>query len=420
MNTQQPPRCHHDRHLGERVTRQHTDPCRHPNPDACDGCAPCLHPHCSVCGREHCDDAHPNTCPACVSSIREDLDEIARHTNGLTAQAIDAASDGHLWAAAPIPGALATVLAGPGIRPGDVIRDRRHYVVDHLRSDPMPPLVVLAHAEDVWRTWLGQASRRTAGVQASVDYLDAQLTRIAQTGPRLEGGRVVAPPEFPEFARTIGRLRAQLEHALHDEQEPDRGVECFECGHRLVRRHRDPRRCHHATPAREAFAERLFAQPAAVERLALLASYGLRPTGAECAAALPPSPTMVAAARAPCPRCDQGGLVDPSPGVSWECPCCRKVYTPGEYATAVRRDLLDSEEGAGWSTFPVAASAASDITGKLISVTTIRTWITRGDDVAVVCDWSSGARFTRQLVFWPDVARRASETRQRGRTGHVA
>lgn len=382
MTPQQPPRCHHDHYLGERVTHAHADPCRRSNQSACDGCAPCLEPHCSVCTREHLDDAHPNTCPDCVSSIREDLDEIARHCNGLTTQAIEASNDGRPWAAAPIPGALATVLAGPATHPG-LVTVTRHYADDHRKSDPLPPLVVLGHSEDVWRTWLNQPTRRTASVQSSVDYLDAQLTQIAQARPLLRDGTLVRPPEFPDFAREVGRLRAQLEHAMHDEQEPDRGVDCFECGHRLVRRHRDRRRCHHETEARTWFATLLTYPELRIH------------------------PTEVASARAPCPRCDQGGLADPTPGISWECPCCRKVYTPGEYATAVRRDLLDSEDGDGWTAITLAADAATTLTGRLVPASTVRKWMDRGQ-VGSLCAWSPGQVWGQRLVFWPDVADRAT------------
>lgn len=415
--TQQPPRCHYDRSIGGRVTRGHLDDC--PDPQACDGCDPCLHPHCSVCARVHLDDAHPNTCPDCVSSIREDLDEIARHVNGLAAQAIDAGDDGRRWAAAPIPGALATVLRGPAVHPAKV-RTR----VDERRDDLLSPLVVLGHAEDVWRRWLGQPTRRTASVQASVDYLDEQLTLIAQARPDMRDGHFVNPPEFPEFARAIGHLRADLEHVLHDEQTPERGVDCFECGARLVRRIRDPKRCRHETEARTRFAERLIAAAYGQDWLDTLATYGLRPTDEERNAARRPSPRMVAAARMPCPRCNQGGVDDPRPKMSWECPSCRKVYQPEEYSRALRQALLrDNDAGrkaAGWSSFPVAAEAASAITGRVVTAATIRKWITRGDEIATLCEWWEGARFTRQLVFWPDVSVRASEFRSPGRRGRVA
>jgi hypothetical protein len=71
----------------------------------------------------------------------------------------------------------------------------------------------------------------------------------------------------------------------------------------------------------------------------------------DLAAARGPSASLVAAARRPCAKCQdrQGGLDDPRAGRSWECPGCRKEYDVGEYATAVRRDLLENgDQGDGW------------------------------------------------------------------------
>jgi hypothetical protein len=377
--TQQPARCHYDRTHGQRVTRRHLDDC--PDPGTCDGCQPCTTGHCSVCKREHLDDAHPNTCPACVSSIREDIDEIPKLCERLRDQAVNAES--YSWASARIPGHEAMVAIGPTTSPQDVRFDR-DYAETHRRGDTIPPLAVLASWEDRWREWFGQPERMAASIRASVLYLDEHLTLIAQTTMRLDDtGAVAVPPEFPEMAHDLGRLRAELEHVLHNEQAPERGVECFECGDRLVRRYRDPKHCSHETEARNWFAT-LLTYPELKVR-----------------------PSELAAARLPCARCNQGGIDDPTPGVSWECPGCRMVYTPGQYATAVRRDLLDSGEAEGWTDITLAADAASTLTGHPVPATTVRKWMDRGL-VASMCSWRPGQVWGQRLVFWPDVAERAT------------
>lgn len=360
MSTQ-PPRCHYARDLDMRVTTEHRDDC--PNPDSHRGCVPCTAPHYRICGREHLDNAHPQTCPDCVGKTREDLADIRGHCTHLRPQAAYAGGDGRLAAAAPIPGALAQVLIGPSVIP-DLVRVGRKYHDDHLATDPIPPLAVLAWWEDAWRSWLGHAPAGRASVSRAVAYFDEQLTYLAQT---TEG------PGFATFARAMVQLRVSLERALHDEQAPDRGVECFECGDRLVRRHRDRRLCRHTTPTRRTFEQ-------ALHYLEL----GYPEMG--------PTRPEARAARIPCGRCSQGGVDDPAAGQSWECPGCRKEYTPGEYATAVRRSLLDdADAGDGWTDITLAADAATTLIGRLVLAATVRKWMDRGK-VASLCLWRPGQR----------------------------
>jgi hypothetical protein len=137
------------------------------------------------------------------------------------------------------------------------------------------------------------------------------------------------------------------------------------------------------------------------------APYRLAPTRAEYAATLLPSRELVQAARMPCNNCDQGGLDDPRAGLSWECPGCRKEYDAGEYATAVRRDLLDKQiDGDGWTHISVAAEAASTLTDGLVLAGTVRKWMDRGK-VTSCCLWTPGRAWGVRLVFWPDVAEQA-------------
>src|SRR5690606_21189388 len=104
---------------------------------------------------------------------------------------------------------------------------------------------------------------------------------------------------------------------------------------------RVPKPCKHPTPARSELA--MWTQLGYPEAL---------------------TPADVRAARRPCGTCDQGGIEDPRAGLSWECPGCRREYGPGEYATAVRRDLLENgADGDGWTHITMAAEAASTLTG---------------------------------------------------------
>lgn len=426
-----PKPCRYERALGYRAIKgEHTEDC--PDPTTHRGCIECLHPHCAVCGRKHLEDQHPLTCPDCVGSVREDLTEIADLCRGLRRQAVDA--EGLSWASARIPGATAMVLMGPSADPELLHATSRlaaaEHTKTHRRGDPVPPLTVLARWEEVWAGWLGQDRGRTT-ITRAIGYLDQHLTRIAQATATWTSGTAVIPPEFREFARDIGKLRAQLEHVLHDESDDEGGIACFECGHQLVRRIRDPKRCRHKTPARMALAARLRDRQDPAAWLAVLRSYGLPAWDHELDAARLPSPAEVAAARLPCEKCDQGGIADPRPGISWECPSCRMRYSPGEYATAVRRDLADrrliagdqveitSVQAYGWTDIALAADAASTLVGHPVFATTLRKWVDR-EKVASCCAWTPGHRWGQRLVFWPDVADEAVAAVERARAAAEA
>lgn len=363
-DTRRPDPCHYDRTLGIRVTREHRDDCQ--DPAGHRGCKPCTAPHCAICGRTHATNNHPQTCPTCQGKIDTDLATIHTAYAALAIEALEAGADGRLVAAAPIPGGTAQILAGPTVRL-DTVRVSRHLREDHRPGDPLPPLAVLAQWENIYGTWLGHTRTRRASVAGAVAYLRTQLPYIAQ---KPDG------PNFAAFARQIRALRATCERALHDEREPERGVECFECGDKLVRRFHDPARCTHPTPAR-----------VELERWVSL----------HYPEAL--TPADVREARRPCGECDQGGISDPRAGLSWECPGCRKEYDPGEYATAIRRDLLTGgPDRDGWTHVTMAAEAASTLVGMIVPASTVRKWAAR-EKVASKLN-STGVR----LVFWPDVA----------------
>lgn len=424
MTEHRPPACHYDRTLGERVTREHRDNCEDPSTHS--GCAPCTAPHCLVCGRNHTNNDHPWTCPECIGKIRADLADLCTAYAALALEATDGGGDGHLVAAAPIPGGNAQVLIGPTVRL-DVLRTARTMSRDHHPTDPLPALAVLAQWEDIYRAWLGHTPQRAgvtiarpgggagiriparASVSRAIGYLDGQLDYLAN---HLDG----TEPDWLAFVHQLRRLRSDTERALHDERDSEEGVECFECGDRLVRRFRDAKRCGHATPARVALQAWVSRRNVAQDRLRVYATYPEVPIRfAETHAAQAPPARLLSEARKPCAECaaSPGGIDNPEPGRSWECPGCRKEYDPGEYATAVRRSLID--EADGWCTLVAAADAARDVTGRAISAPTIRTWIERGDDIGVCCAWKPGTRAGVQLVFWPDVLDRANEVRSRGR-----
>lgn len=390
MTEHRPPACHYDRGLGERVTSEHRDDCTDPTNHR--GCKPCTAPHCQVCGRTHATNEQPITCPPCQGRVDQDLVELLTAYDALAHEATDAGGDGHLVAAAPIPGGTAQVLRGPTVTVAAMRTFRgytdENYLKDHRPNDPFPPLAVLAHWEDLYRTWLGHSTGAIATVAGSVAYLRRQLPYLAQH----DSG---TGPDWLAFTRQVRDLRAQLERALHDEQEPEHGVECFECGDTLQRRWRRASPCTHPTEARRELQR--WAQLGYPEALTVV---------------------DVRAAYRPCGDCDQGGIEDPSAGQSWECPGCRKSYDPGEYATAVRRDLLaGGPNGDGWTHVGMAAEAVTMMTGVTFGPDRIRRWMDRGQ-VSGVCQWRAvvrdgvlvGTQTGLRLVLWTDVRDRAAES----------
>lgn len=412
--TRKPPACHYDRTLAQRVTTRHRDDCPtqttddQPCPASGRGCAPCTAPHCLICGRNHASNDQPDTCAECVGKVRADLTELASDYAALAVEAIAGGGDGRLVAAAPIPGGTAAILHGPTVRLDQLRTSRGYTSTDmakvHRPNDPIPPLAVLAQWEDMYRAWFTQPRAPRATVAGAVRYLTEQLDTMAN-------GQSGKGPDFLAFTKQVRNLRAGLEHALHDEQEPERGVACFECGERLVRRFRDLKRCRHKTPARAELQRALVRQQRGQDWLRIVGSYPEYGIVVECelAAARGPSASLVAAARRPCAKCQgrQGGLDDPRAGRSWECPGCRKEYDVGEYVTAVRHDLLEAEDGDGWTHVSMAASAATTLVGLTVSDQLVRKWLDRGK-VAGMCEWTPRRPWGQRLVFWPDVADQAN------------
>ncbi|GAW54725.1 hypothetical protein [Nocardioides sp. PD653] len=421
-----PKPCHFDRRLGQRVTRGHAPDC--PTlatyPNTCpghDGCAPCTADHCTTCGREHTTREHPVTCPDCIGIVRKDLDDIRWFARHLRWQA--ARGNGLQVAGARIPGGDAMViLARAGAGYDDLTTNFGPHkdnpkadllALDHADDDLVPVLLPLLGWEHQWRHHFGHTPRSRkdrAPVTAITRYLADQLTNAAQT---MHG------PDWGEFTRDMLALRRELEGVLHDEQDPQRGVPCFECGERLVRRFGDPRPCRHSTPARKHLGDVEREARAAAARVAVLRTYPELgdPTYADLRAARrTPTEAEESAARVPCQACveskvGQGGVEDPSVGQSWECLGCRKHYTPGEYANAVRSDLLKGGPD-GWTHISMAAEAATTMTGVPIPPATVRRWVERNHVVAL-CRWSRGVTWGQQLVEWQSVADQAAKAVER-------
>lgn len=431
--TRRPKPCHRDRNLDQRVTRAHRDDCPTHNGHPCpgrDGCAPCTAHHCVLCTRRHLDNTHPLTCPDCIAQVREDLHEIRWLCRHLRWQATRGGHDGRLTAAAPIPGGNAMVLIARAGADGDQLRTFRGFTLDHHNDDhhardvihPLLPLVAL---EQTWRTYFGH-THRTDMRPAGQNHARASVTAVAPVtaithyfADHLHTmAQAVDGPDWQGFARDIATLRRQLEAVLHDEQEPEQGVPCFECGDRLVRRFGKPRPCRHVREA----------QGAGVTVTQWVYTLSTYPELDEDHG-----------------RCrDQGGIENPDAGQSWECIGCRKHYTPGEYANAVRAHLLQGgPDGDGWTHIAMAAEAASTMTGYLIAPATVRRWMDR-TKVASCCRWTStvdqrpaplvprpqnrgsfaemveefagrveSAPWGLRLVYWPDVADEAAKFVQR-------
>ncbi|UIU47081.1 hypothetical protein [Microcystis phage MinS1] len=419
------PACHYDATLEARVTRRHADGCPdHPdaphNLDHCpgrDGCQPCDHPHCVICRREHLTPSDPTTCPECLGKIRRDLEEILWSCRHLRWQATRAARNGRLAAAAPIPGGDALVIYA---RAGADLPDltwSKHLDDDHHAQDPIPVMLPLATWDTQWRRHFGHPTPAAPSVAGIVRYLIDHLTDMART---TDG------PDWVGFTTGVAALRRQLDAVLHDEQDPERGVPCFECGDRLERQFADPQRCRHQTPARQRLDAEETRAAAGRATLTALATYpelrgreyprGYTPL--EQAAARPPTSAQVSAAAAPCERCassrgGQGGIVDPTVGQSWECTGCRKTYTAGEYANAVRSHLLTSGPGGdGWTHIGMAAEAATTMTQLPITPLAVRRWMDRGQVVAI-CRWSPGVTWGQRLVYWPSVSEQATRVVER-------
>lgn len=247
----------------------------------------CAYRHCAVCDG-HLDAGEVLTCWLCIGQARRDLVAIMDLMALLPEHALNAASNGRLVAAEPIPGGDAIVMLGRG---SEGLSD------DGATNpgDPEPPAWVLGWWEQVWRTslalhkpqqqpiWRRPADRTIA---EAFGFLSDHLDWAANYHPG-----------FQRFACDVGSSRRHLEGLLRAGDAPQGGVSCFECGATLEREFRAPRAC-----------------------------------------SCPPRP-ILRAAREDWERQhaghDQGGLKDPELDHGWSCPRCRREYSAGEYRLAV-------------------------------------------------------------------------------------
>lgn len=191
-------------------------------PGDCAGCEPCPHDHCVICRREHGDDAHPLTCPNCVGTVRDDLEQIVDMHARLRGEAINVGTRGDR---------TGTVLGGDAmVMLAMTYREQTGLAADgdhshESEADPVPPLLTLATWEDCYRDHLGHDPAPLASVEEAAGYLDLVLTRIAQA----------ADIPFDDFARDIRQTRGRLEDVLHDGERVETGAPCPKCDRALVK-----------------------------------------------------------------------------------------------------------------------------------------------------------------------------------------
>jgi hypothetical protein len=357
-----------------------------------------------VCGREHTTNDQPVTCPTCEGKIRDDLETIPHANTALAIEALDGGSGGRLVAAAPIPGGTAQVLIGPSVRL-DLLRTGsligvKTLAEDHHRKDPIPPLAVLAQWDSIWRRYLDH--RGPVGGRPTVSgccaYLTTQLGYMAQQsgpGSPTSGSSptrcAASAPASSTRCTTSGNPSAAWSASSAATSwsagsattaaagtTPRHATSCGP-GSLAARVPRTSCECSHLPRGRRTTARR---------------AQGRGPAGVAPRRCAPP-----------CERCaaSPGGIDNPDPGQSWECPGCRKEYSVGEYANAVRRDLLENGvDGDGWTHIGMAAEAATTMTGYMIPAGTVRKWCDRGKVASKLS--STGVR----LVYWPDVADEAT------------
>jgi hypothetical protein len=207
------------RHEGTWYARnRHADGC----PGDCDGCEVCdLHCTCRAACKQHLDDSHPLTAPACIGRVRDDLRAIVDLTAMLPPEAEHKGIDSE-----------AANLAGPATdaeawshRKASAMAGRADHVSTLEEDDEAHPLRVLGTWDFMLREDYAQPTALRATVSRSADYLDGQLDRLAQ-----DDGQ-----DFPLFAREVRACRLRIEAVLHDGEQRDTGAPCMTCGVPLVR-----------------------------------------------------------------------------------------------------------------------------------------------------------------------------------------
>lgn len=282
----------------------------------------CPERHCVVDNRHLADD-EAQTCVWCLGRTRANLLAVVDAYELLPAEVTDRGGvsfepipTGGTGEAKLLGGDALVLLAGGNADGGDP-------GIEH-RSDPVPPLSLLASWEDDWRKVRGQPAAGKATMATVVAYLGDNLGWAAQEHP-----------VFAEFSADLRVLRARLEAVVKSGDYLDHGsqIPCPECGEPLVRRYRDPEPCRHVPRART--------EPEAVT-VGTWRRYG--DTGPDRRELRPDErgdpPGPIERMWRPC-GCSQGGRTD-----DWTCPskACARIVTDAEYGLAMWASLLEAKE----------------------------------------------------------------------------
>lgn len=225
-----------------------------------------------------------------------------------------------------MPGGDALVMIGPVANMGDweervayaefrYFADRADWVeLDDDDTDPEPPLLLLAHWEDLVRAERGTPTDLRATIERAADYLYDSLDWMLSFD-EYGDARFLA---VDDFARRLSQMRARLEAVLKEGTRFDTSAAaCFKddkesptnrCGGKLMRRTLQRRDCKH------------------VERALLMAKGKADPVEVlrQMLMAFPED-------EAEHKTCDQGGRDD-----VYRCYKCHGFYTEEEYWLAVR------------------------------------------------------------------------------------
>lgn len=279
---------------------------------------------CCICHRS-LERGVEQTCPDCVTRVRERLADILVLYALLPAELEHARADDALVMGSPGGLAQAIHVAVPDGMTWqefvDANPDWWHTTAHGLQlpSDPESVSQTLGQWEDDWRGMRGTrpitvdgptvnlaAGRNTWTVSGTTAYMNINMSWAADNHPA-----------FPYFAADVRRLHRRLENATATGERPDRDeVDCFDCGQeRLEREFAPANPCQHKPP--------LLAWP---------------PT--ENTPWAPVEPVVHYAERDRVWRrghsCDQGGRRD-----LYVCAACGRRYTPAEYWLA-RKALYET------------------------------------------------------------------------------
>jgi hypothetical protein len=193
------------------------------------------HPICYVCNRQSLTDFERQTCAKCIARTRANLADIESLFGRLEGYLIESRFPANSGAEIrgsgddeqPIADALVMLAWGGAGWDAMSRRGNREHIADELDSDPQSVPGLLAVHEDDWRVQLRDPAAGPPMVASSVDYLNRNLSRMAQSYS-----------EFDTFAQDIHNLRSRIRTAIGLSERPVEGANCFDCGEQLVRRYR--------------------------------------------------------------------------------------------------------------------------------------------------------------------------------------